>query len=97
MLRRDFIKGLLAIGVTAAVADKLAFIQGLGRVFPINEDKVGWMQLKIDKEFGLGFMITRKMVADDFYSKALKMSNGTIINILTEKNSERLFIRSAKL
>lgn len=34
MRRRDFIRGLMAIGVGYAVADRLAFVQGFGRVFP---------------------------------------------------------------
>lgn len=37
MRRRDFVRGLIGLGVTAAVADHLAFVQGLGRVFPSGE------------------------------------------------------------
>lgn len=34
MRRRDFIRGLIGLGVSAAVADHLAFIEGLGRSYP---------------------------------------------------------------
>lgn len=34
MHRRDFIRGLISLGVSAAVAEELAFVQRLGRVFP---------------------------------------------------------------
>jgi hypothetical protein len=37
--RRDFIRGLMALGVTAAVADKLAFAEGLGRAFASAETR----------------------------------------------------------
>jgi hypothetical protein len=34
MRRRDFIRGLGLLGIGLPLADQLAFVQGLGRVFP---------------------------------------------------------------
>jgi hypothetical protein len=52
MRRRDFIRGLIALGIGYAVADRLAFAQGFGRVYAgfgaIPDDDTAYIQGLMD-------------------------------------------------
>jgi hypothetical protein len=85
MRRRDFISGLLKLGVGLAVADKLAFIEGLGRSYPVAPHGIPKdLTWYVDKEFLVGFEISKQIVEDDLYGKVELISNA-LYDPLTKK------------
>ena len=62
MNRREFINGLLKLGISVALADKLELFERINykrRFFPGHKLEL--------KTYSLGFAITQEMIDDDIY------------------------------
>jgi len=58
------------IAATIMVGMPRLYELGDGEPIPYDDPKMGPKVMAVDKEFGLGFMLTRKTVEDDLYNKA---------------------------
>lgn len=80
------------LSATIMVGMRRLFELGDGEAVSFDDPKIGPKVVGVDKEFGLGFQVSKKTVEDDLYNKANQSSKwlGHAVNMTKEYRSAQL-------